>query len=237
MNKLASSNKKKVYEIIFEKIQREIASGHLKIGDKLPPERELAVQYSVSRTSIREALRLLELSSVIEIRQGDGTFIKNISVPHLQDQLSDVLIKTDKAILYEMLELRLILESECAALAALRATGHDLEKIAHTVEAMNIAHDDEEAGLQADLAFHMAIAQSTNNSVLVQLIASFEPHMRNTIEVTRKHRLSSNENITRTLDEHKAIYIAISRGESEKAKLLMEEHIRTIRQELSELSI
>lgn len=236
MNPVTSTNKQKVYEIIFQKIQQEIADGHLKVGDKLPPERDLATLYSVSRTSIREALRLLEVSDVVEIRQGDGTFIKNISLHQVQDQLSNVLLKTDKVVLYEMLELRLILESQCAALAALRADGHDLEKIAQSVEAMKTADDHEEAGIQADLDFHMAIAKSTHNSVLEQLIASLEPHMQNTIEATRKHRLSSKANITRTFDEHKAIYLAISRGESEKAKTLMEDHIRTIREEISELS-
>lgn len=236
MNRLTSTNKQKVYEIIFQKIQHEITSGQYKMGDKLPSERELAVQYSVSRTSIREALRLLELNDLVEIRQGDGTFIKNNAHQAIQNQLTNVVLKTDRTTLYEMLELRLILESQCAALAALRATGQDIENIARTLEMMKNT-DDKEVGLQADLDFHMAIAKAANNSVLAQLIASFTPHMRNTIEVTRKHRLSSTENITRTFEEHKAIYIAISRGESERAKSLMEDHIRTIRQELSELSI
>lgn len=233
---MTSANRQKVYEIIFEKIQAEITSGILKVGHKLPPERELATKYNVSRTSIREALRLLELSDFVEIRQGDGTFIKNNAQDTVQQQLTSVVLKTDRTTLYEMLELRLILESQCAALAALRATGQDIERIARTLEAMkNIG--DEEIGIQADLDFHIAIATAANNSVLAQLISSLTPHMRSTIEVTRKHRLSSEENIARTLEEHRAIFIAISRGESARAKTLMEEHIRTIRQELSELSI
>ena len=237
MNKLTSANRQKVYEVIFQKIQSDIEAGQLKIGDKLSSERELAAQYNVSRTSIREALRILELSDIIEIRQGDGTFIKNISLNRVQKELSNVLLNEDNAILFEMLELRLILESQCASLAALRASGRDIEKIARALEAMKAAHDDMKAGLQADLAFHMAIAESAHNSVLEQLIASLAPHMQNTIEVTRKHRLSSTANITRTFDEHRAIFIAISRGESDKAKALMEDHIRTVRQELLELSI
>ena len=236
MNKLTATNKQKVYEIIFQKIEHDIVSGNLKMGERLPSERELAAQYGVSRTSIREALRLLELNNLIEIRQGDGTFVKTNAQQTFQNQLSNVVLNTDQTTLYEMLETRLILESQCATLAALRATGKDLENIARTLEMMKNTND-EEIGIQADLDFHMAIAKATNNNVLAQLIASFAPHMRNTIEVTRKHRLSSTANITRTFEEHKAIYIAISRGESEQAKTLMEDHIRTIRQELSELSI
>lgn len=233
---MTSANKQKVYEIIFQKIQTEITAGILEAGEKLPPERELAVKYGVSRTSIREALRLLELSDFVEIRPGDGTFIKTNEQQTIQQQLTSVALKTDQTTLYEMLELRLILESQCAALAALRATGQDIEKIARTLEAMKNT-DDEEIGIQADLDFHMAIAAAANNSVLAQLISSLASHMRSTIEVTRKHRLASKENFARTLEEHHAIFIAISRGESERAKALMEDHIRTIRQELSELTI
>lgn len=233
---MTSANKQKVYEIIIQKIQTEITAGILEAGEKLPPERELAVKYGVSRTSIREALRLLELSDFVEIRPGDGTFIKTNEQQTIQQQLTSVALKTDQTTLYEMLELRLILESQCAALAALRATGQDIEKIARTLEAMKNT-DDEEIGIQADLDFHMAIAAAANNSVLAQLISSFASHMRSTIEVTRKHRLSSKENFARTLEEHRAIFIAISRGESDRAKVLMEDYIRTIRQELSELTI
>lgn len=233
---MTSANKQKVYEIIIQKIQTEITAGILEAGKKLPSERELAVKYGVSRTSIREALRLLELSDFVEIRPGDGTFIKTNEQQTIQQQLTSVVLKTDQTTLYEMLELRLILESQCAALAALRATGQDIEKIARTLEAMKNT-DDEEIGIQADLDFHMAIAAAANNSVLAQLISSFVSNMRSTIEVTRKHRLSSKENFARTLEEHRAIFIAISRGESDRAKVLMEDHIRTIRQELSELTI
>lgn len=232
---MTSANKQRVYEIIFQKIQSDITSGILNVGDKLPPERELAAKYSVSRTSIREALRLLELSNFVEIRHGDGTFVKNTTNQTVQQQLTSVALKTDQTTLYEMLELRLILESQCAALAALRATGQDIEKMARTLEAMKNT-DDEEVGIQADLDFHLAIAAAANNSVLAELISSLAPHMRSTIEITRKHRLSSKENFARTLEEHRAIVIAISRGENDRAKSLMESHIRTIRQELSELS-
>lgn len=177
---MTSANKQKVYEIIIQKIQTEITAGILKAGEKLPPERELAVKYGVSRTSIREALRLLELSDFVEIRHGDGTFIKTNKQQTIQQQLTSVALKTDQTTLYEMLELRLILESQCAALAALRATGQDIEKIARTLEAMKNT-DDEEIGIQADLDFHMAIAAAANNSVLAQLISSFASHMRSTI--------------------------------------------------------
>ena len=224
-----------MYEMVFQKIQQEILAGRYEVGDKLPSERELAISYQVSRNSIREAIRLLELRNLVEIKHGDGTFIKNISIKSTKNDMVNVLLNTDKTSIYEMLELRLILESQCAFFAALRANTQDFEKIANSLEIMKAADDDEKLGIQADLSFHIAIAEATHNKVLVELIASLVPHIRNTIEVTRKYRLAEKTNISRTFDEHKQIYLAISRGDSEEAKTLMENHIRTIRQELSEL--
>lgn len=232
---MATSPKQKVYELVFEKLQQEILAGRYEVGDKLPSERELAISYQVSRNSIREAIRLLELRNLVEIKHGDGTFIKNISIKSTKNDMVNVLLNTDKTSIYEMLELRLILESQCAFFAALRANTQDFEKIANSLEMMKAADDDEKLGIQADLSFHIAIAEATHNKVLVELIASLVPHIRNTIEVTRKYRLAEKTNISRTFDEHKQIYLAISRGDSEEAKTLMENHIRTIRQELSEL--
>lgn len=232
---MATSTKQKVYEMVFQKIQQEILAGRYEVGDKLPSERELAISYQVSRNSIREAIRLLELRNLVEIKHGDGTFIKNISIKSTKNDMVNVLLNTDKTSIYEMLELRLILESQCAFFAALRANTQDFEKIASSLEMMKEADADEKLGIQADLSFHIAIAEATHNKVLVELIASLVPHIRNTIEVTRKYRLAEKTNISRTFDEHKQIYLAISRGDSEQAKTLMENHIRTIRQELSEL--
>lgn len=231
---MATTTKQKVYEMVFQKLQQDILARSYEIGDKLPSERELAVTYQVSRNSIREAIRLLELKNLVEIKHGDGTFIKNRSLQTTKTDLINTLLNTDKTSLYEMLEVRFILESQCAYFAALRANTQDFEQLASALEMMKAAADDETLGIQADLNFHLAIAKATHNQVLVDLIASLVPHMRNTIEVTRKYRLAEKTNISRTFDEHKEIYLAISRGDSEQAKTLMEKHIRTIRQELSE---
>ncbi|WP_341320108.1 FadR/GntR family transcriptional regulator [Solibacillus sp. FSL H8-0523] len=234
MRTLTTSTKQKVYEMVFQEIQQDILAGRYEMGEKLPSERALAIRYQVSRNSIREAIRLLELRNLVEIKHGDGTFIKNISIQSTKNELVHVLENTDKTSIYEMLELRYILESQCAFLAALRANTQDFEKIANSLEMMKAAKADEKLGIQADLSFHIAIAEATHNQVLVELIASLMPHIRNTIEVTRNYRLAENKNICSTFDEHKQIYLAISRGDSEQAKTLMENHIRTIREELSE---
>lgn len=230
---MAASVNQKVYEVVFQKIYNRISSGDFQVGDKLPSERDLATEYGVSRNSIREAIRLLELNSIVEIKRGDGTFVKNSGLQQSQEQIDHVLQSIDRTVLYDMLELRLILESQCASLAALRANASDLEKMAQALEMMKGAVENEALGIQADLNFHLAIAEATHNQALVELIASLEPNMRNTIEATRKYRLANKNNFARTFEEHKGIFVAISRGESEQAEALMKKHIRTIREEFA----
>lgn len=132
-----------------------------------------------------------------------------------------------------MLDLRRILEVECAAMASSRATSVDLARIRATLLMMEEA-DSDEAGLQSDLNFHLSIVEASHHTVFIQLIASLTEHMKETIRVTRTNRLADPSRIQGTINEHKEIYVAIATGESEKAKMLMEEHITRVRKELTE---
>lgn len=227
----------KVYQVIFHKIKDSIIEGELLPGEKLPSERELATRYNVSRTSIREALRVLEVSGIIEIKHGDGTFIKHTNVKKVIEDLSDVIIRTEDFLIYEMLETRLILESECAYFAALRATSSDLEKIKNSIEDMQLAGKDAELGVLADLQFHYSVAEAAHNSVLLGLVHALGIHMKKTIQVTRSHRFAKNGLYQETLNEHKEIFLAISQRDADTAKQLMFSHISKIRQEMSEVSL
>jgi len=226
--------RKKTYEVIVEKIGKFILSGKLKPGDKLPPERELASRFGVSRTSVREALQALEISGSIEIRQGGGSFIKTSEVQLVSDALSTTIIQAENNLVYEMLELRRALEVESVSLAAQRATSADLEKIRQSLEQMVVSGKDAEAGVQADLHFHLQIVYATHNQLLINLVQTLTERMEDTIRATRKHRFSDDSRYEGTFEEHKDIYIAIASGDSREAKKLMEEHITRVRRELSE---
>lgn len=226
--------KKKAYQVIVDQIKEYFLNGELQPGEKLPTERELASRFNVSRTSVREALRKLEIKGLIEIKQGSGSFIKATESHTLGEELSSTIIKTEKKLIYEMLELRQALEVECAFLASRRANSEDLERIRKALELMEQGKNDVELGIQADLSFHINIVLASHNSIFLQLFQTLSDHMQDTIRATRSQRLKNPERTQETIDEHKEIYLAIAAGDAEQAKQLMEKHISQIRRELTE---
>lgn len=230
-----SKNSQKVYEFIANEIKESFLKGDLLPGDKLPPERELAARFKVSRTSIREALRVLEINDLVEIRRSDGTFMKSTDIS-VNELLSESIYKAEGKLVYEMLEVRLAIETECAFIAAERATSTDLENIRKWVMAMNNAKN-EESGLEADLNFHNCIAEATHNSIFIELVHTLGKQMKNTIRATRTHRFANPERHHETNNEHQEIFLAIAQREPQKAKQLMKEHIMRIREEMTRASL
>ncbi|USK58024.1 FadR/GntR family transcriptional regulator [Peribacillus asahii] len=225
--------KKKAYQVIVDQINEYFLSGKLKPGDKLPTERDLANHFNVSRTSVREALRKLEIKGIIKIKQGSGSFIKtseNLAV----EEISSTIMNAEKKLIYEMLEFRRMLEVECASLASQRATSEDLNRIREALEMMDHAKNDVELGLQADLNFHISIVCASHNSIFLQLIKTLSGHMQDTIRATRRQRLANHGRNQDTINEHKEIYLAIATGDADQAAQLMEKHITQIRKELTE---
>lgn len=227
----------KVYQIIFNHIKDSFRNGELKPGSKLPPERELAARYNVSRTSIREALRVLESNGVVEVKHGDGTFIRASEIQSLLDNLSESVYKVDEKLLYEMLEVRMVLEAECAYIAAQKATSEDLENLRKCLDDMAKAEDDEETGYITDSQFHFYIAQATHNSLFMKLNQTLREQMKNTIRICRHYRFKQAGQFQATLDEHKEIYLAIAEKDSQRAKQLMQMHINHIRKEMTRVSL
>ncbi|MDQ0272512.1 FadR/GntR family transcriptional regulator [Cytobacillus purgationiresistens] len=225
--------KKKIYKVIAEQINQYILSENLCIGDRLPPERELAIQFNSSRTSVREALRKLEIKGILEIKQGSGTYIKSLDQLHPTEKMTSAVSQADKTNIYEMLDLRRVLEVECAGLASARATSQDLARIRDALLMMEQSENDEN-GLHGDLIFHLSIVQASHHSIFIQLIESLTNHMRETIKATRNNRFADSTRLQETFYEHREIYLAIASGESKAAKILMEKHITQVRKELTE---
>src|SRR5689334_607844 len=118
----------RIYEEIVRQVKQLIAEGRFKSGDRLPPERELAEKFVVSRTSVREALRALESLGLIDIRPGEGTFVREVSVESLVEPLALVMVSQREA-LAELFEARQMIEPALAALAARRATPEELHEM------------------------------------------------------------------------------------------------------------
>lgn len=227
----------KVYQLIFEKIRDSIFNGELKPGQKLPPERILAKRFQVSRTSIREALRVLEINGIIEIKSHEGSFIRPIETQILINDLASAIIKAEDIMVYEMLEVRRVIETECAALAAIRATSYHLDKIRKVLDDMSKSEFDEELGLAADLNFHYALAEAACSPILYDLMKILVSRMKDTIRATRRYRFSQPHRFRETLNDHKEIYLAISANDQERARKLMTKHLVDIREEIAKMHL
>ena len=226
------AEKKKTYLVLVDKMKECYLTGNLKPGERLPSERELAGKFNVSRTTIREALRSMELNGLIEIRQGGGSYVKVCEFQSSKEEIMTA-VKSENPLVYEMLELRRAIEVESAFLAANRATSTDLEKLRTALHHMANAKQNPELGLRADLNFHIGIAEATHNSIFIELIDTLKGHMEDTIEATQNHRFKDPSRYADTLEEHKEIYLAIASGNACKAKELMECHITKIKEELA----
>src|SRR5512134_1163634 len=145
----------RIYEEIVRQVKDLIAQGRLKSGDQLPPERDLAEKFRVSRTSVREALRALQGRGLIEIRAGEGAFVRDVSVETLIEPLALVILPHREAV-GELFEARRLIEPSIAALAARRATREEIAEMDRILEdqAKEVAQG--RTGMSPDSAFHGA---------------------------------------------------------------------------------
>lgn len=220
----------RLYEKIVEQIEKRIVDGELKAGDKLPPERELANQFGVSRTSVREAMKALSLRGLIEVTPGRGTFITDQTSQAFRHSMNLMLQlgKTDTNRF--LLELREILEPEIAAMAAARATKENLETLREAVEAMDRSMADVSGYVEADLDFHLSLAQSAQNPIILSLLDSLISELRE-----QRFRSANVEGaLHRGQPNHKAVLAAIEQGDAEKARRAMLKHMKQARADIEE---
>lgn len=217
---------KKIYEEIVEQIRGMITRGELKPGNKLPPERDMAESLGVSRASVREALTALETVGILDIRPGEGTFVKRTSDSETFESLT-LLLSVEQTPVVQMMEVRRILETESAALAAKRGTTADLQKIQDSLRVMKTADSISEA-VDADVRFHFAIAEATKNSVLLRIMNTVADLMHQTFRKDRENLYSNPALGARVIIEHEAILKAIQDRNPDEAWAKMLEHINNI---------
>ena len=214
---------KKIYEEIVEQLKELITSGELKPGDKLPSEREMAESLGVSRASVREALTTLEAIGILDIRSGEGTYVKKTSSSQTFEPLALVLA-VERNPGAQLMEVRRVLESESAALAAIRATPEDLEKIEESLEKMKSAAAIPLA-VEFDLKFHFAIAEATKNTILLRMMNTVADLMHHTFRNDREALYANPQHKKQIIRQHEAIFQAIKEHKPDEAKLKMLEHI------------
>jgi GntR family transcriptional repressor for pyruvate dehydrogenase complex len=224
---VAPIERRKVYELVAERLGEQIGAG-LAVGAPLPPERELAETYAVGRSSVREALRMLESRGLIESR-GNGTFVAASPGSPLGRSLG-LLIASDQGGARELFEVRRVLECEAAALAAVRRTNEQLKRLEQAIDEMEAALDSHDDYIAADIGFHLVIAQATGNRVIVHLMHAIRDQLLDLFG-TVFHVPGGPQ---RSVDQHRQIASAISMHQPERARQLMHEHISRVERELDE---
>ena len=217
----------KIYEQIADIILESIKSGEYQVGDKLPSIQKLGQQYGVSVASVREALNALRTIGIIEMKQGYGTFIKQIEPTFFE--LGDKFTSLDQ--ITELLELREIVESATVEKAAIHRNEADLVSLKKALDEMGEAVTDGTSGEKADLQFHLSIARAAKNSLLVELLNNISELMQDSMEETRKIFIYSKQKTMNKLhEEHVIIYNAIVEQNATNAVKAMESHLLEVKE-------
>ncbi len=173
----AVGSKGRLVDRVVNDIQRLIVGGDLEPGMKLPPEREIAEQIGVSRTVVREAVRILMARGLLATRHGVGTIVQQITQEHVSEQLN-LLLRTSGISLAKLHEVRTILEVEMAGLAAQQATGGDIAHLRHILAEMDASKGSPTEFANRDAEFHTALAQTTHNPLFSVLLGSIRDLMQ-----------------------------------------------------------
>lgn len=212
----------------IEKIKAMIVSGALRPGDRLPKESELAAELGLSRNSLREAVRALSLIRILDVRQGDGTYVTSLDPQLLLEALSFVVDFHRADTVLEFLAVRRILEPAATAMAATRISESELDVLSAQLDALGPQPSVEEL-VAADLEFHRAIVQSLGNSVLCSLLDGLSGP---TTRARVWRGLTQEDAVGRTLHEHRAIVSALRERDGEAARSWATVHIASVEQGL-----
>lgn len=217
----------RLYEQIVQQIEESVLNGSLKPGDQLPAERELAQRLGVSRTAVREAVKALREKGLVEAYSGRGTFITD-GTSNAARQSFDLMVKIGQQEgSTHLAELRLILEPGIAALAADRIEEEYLAAMREAVAVMDRAQKDPAAYIEADLDFHLALAEAVANPLILSLIDSI-------VGLLREQRIkifNVEGGPQRGQIHHKRILDAVERHDPEMARSAMRAHLEQVRQD------
>jgi GntR family transcriptional repressor for pyruvate dehydrogenase complex len=217
----------RLYEQIVEQIEQLILDGKLHPGDQLPSERELAEQFDVSRTAVREAVKALQEKGLVEIETGRGTFITHGVSKALRRSLDWMVRSGDGNRLADLVQVRNILEPEIAALAAEMASGSDIERLEQAVNVMDSALNDADVYVEADQDFHLALASATQNQLISTLIDPIVDLLRE----QRKRIFLVEGGAQRGQYHHKRILEAVKKHDRIAAREAMQAHLAQVRQD------
>ncbi|MBG6242424.1 MULTISPECIES: pyruvate dehydrogenase complex transcriptional repressor PdhR [Symbiopectobacterium] len=227
----------KLSDVIEQQLEFLILEGTLRPGEKLPPERELAKQFDVSRPSLREAIQRLEAKGLLLRRQGGGTFVQNNLWQSVSDPLSE-LLSTHPESQFDLLETRHALEGIAAYYAALRGTEEDFQRIreCHTQIEQARASGDLVAESEAVMHYQVAVTEATHNVVLLHLLRCMGPLLEQNVRQNFELLYLSREVLAQVSSHRAGIFEAIVAREPEKAREASHRHLAFIEEVLLDLN-
>lgn len=213
--------RKRLTDQIIEQLLSLLAGGKLKRGDKLPPEPELMKQFGVGRSSLREAMAALSLVGLLEVKPGHGTTVSLSAGDFLTKPLRWGMLMNWRDKLHELVEVRMIIEHAIAGMAAERATKEEIAEIKHHQTQLRASKKVGKKAVQADLAFHAALARASHNSILARFLAELRHPMKNMME----QKASVFMDYDRVAEQHEAIVKAIEGRDIKKAQSTLRDHL------------
>lgn len=222
--------RRKGYELVAEQIEESIKNGLVKPGERLDSVEQLSKRFQVGRSTIREALSALRATGLVDIRQGEGTFVAKPLPSEGAGPLRLVAGLTRQEVL-EFFEVRKIVEAGAASAAAAKRTPEQLAAMRTALQAMHSAVRDDRLGEEADAQFHLAVAAATGNRMLAGLMLQISDTLQATMKEARRLWLFSEDlTLERLHKEHSAILDAIEEGNAPLAGQLMLAHLSKVEQ-------
>ncbi|RMG16861.1 MAG: FadR family transcriptional regulator [Bacteroidetes bacterium] len=209
---------------IIRQIRSLITSGQLNPGDKLPPERKLAEKFGVGRSYVRDAIKKLEFYGILKTLPQSGTFISGLGITALEGLISDVL-EMEEADFRSLVETRILLEINGAALAAERRTKADIQALKKALDAYEEKVAVGSTAVEEDLFFHLKIAEASKNKVLKSLMLIITPDI---LKSYAQLKVCKNEMIDKPVEDHRKIFQYIIAQDVEAVKLAMQEHLKDV---------
>ena len=219
----------KISDEVYKQIVSLISNGQLKPGDKIPSEREMASELGISRQSIREALNRAEVMGLIEVRQGEGSFILSSVREPLKPPLT-VIIEKEAEKIFEFLEIRKLIEGWCAEKAALEATGEELDDMKEILDKMKQVVSKDKQWEALDLKLHLSIAKATHNVIAIHIMDALKVNFSLFFKFTKS--MPSSEMLDVLWQHHYEIIDALSRQDPKLAKQKVVDHLNFIEEKI-----
>lgn len=207
---------KKISESVVEQIEKMIESGTFEPGDKLPSVRELCDKFGVGRTAVRDAIITLKGKGMVDVKQGEGTFICEFDTTRIFNQQW---IYPHSEDIKKLFQVRKVLETGIAENAAMYRSDEDIQKMKNILSSKSVT------GWESDYNFHMAIAQSTRNDIITQLMQFISTTTKKAMNDFHTYIQNQDSIVTKIDEQHFQIFEAIKNQESQTANLKMREHL------------